>query len=184
MNVSACITEIDAVTKDFESRFKTLKHQELNFKPNTSTWSIGQNMEHLIHVTESYFPTFKEIIDGNYQKPGVAKLPFWAKLCGKMILKSVEPTRAKKIKTFNIWEPSVSDVPATILESFKDSQSILLDHIRAMTAYFDQNTIIASPANKNIVYTLDVAIEIIIEHQKRHLNQAMEVLHSMNHKQG
>lgn len=179
MNVSACITEIDAITNKFKSRFGSLNLMELNLKPSLSTWSIGQNIEHLIHITDSYSTTFDNIINETHKLPGIAKLPFWAKMCGKMILKSVEPSREKKIKTFAIWEPSMSDVPESIIESFTSNQASFKKTIKALSASLNQNIIIASPANKNIVYSLDAALEIIIEHQKRHYNQASEIFDSL-----
>ena len=36
--------------------------------------------------------------------------------------------------------------------------------------------VISSPANKNIVYKLEVAFDIIVSHEQRHLEQAREVL--------
>jgi hypothetical protein len=39
-----------------------------------------------------------------------------------------------------------------------------------------KGTVIASPANKNIVYKLETAFDIIVSHEQRHLEQAKEVL--------
>jgi len=40
----------------------------------------------------------------------------------------------------------------------------------------DKGTIISSPANKNIVYKLEMAFDIITTHEQRHFEQAKEVL--------
>jgi hypothetical protein len=40
----------------------------------------------------------------------------------------------------------------------------------------ENGTIISSPANKNIEYKLETAFDIIVAHEKRHLEQAREVL--------
>jgi hypothetical protein len=44
----------------------------------------------------------------------------------------------------------------------------------------DKGTIISSPANKIIVYKLEIAFDIIVAHEKRHLEQAREVLQILN----
>jgi hypothetical protein len=39
--------------------------------------------------------------------------------------------------------------------------------------------VISSPANKNIVYKLETAFDIIVSHEQRHLEQAKEILQLM-----
>ncbi len=39
-----------------------------------------------------------------------------------------------------------------------------------------------SPANKNIIYTLETAFDIIVTHEQRHLAQAKEVLEMLKNK--
>ena len=70
----------------------------------------------------------------------------------------------------------MGNLPGNIMESFKEAQAQLLDFIESCRHLLEKNTIISSPANKNIVYSLENAFEIIISHEKRHFNQAKEVL--------
>lgn len=42
-----------------------------------------------------------------------------------------------------------------------------------------QGAIISSPANRNIVYTLETAFDIIVAHEQRHLEQAREIKHML-----
>jgi hypothetical protein len=42
--------QIDSITSDFKHSFGTLTIKELNWKPNQNTWSIGQNLDHLIVI--------------------------------------------------------------------------------------------------------------------------------------
>lgn len=43
----------------------------------------------------------------------------------------------------------------------------------------ENGTIIASPANRNIVYKLETAFDIIISHEQRQLEQAKEIVQLM-----
>ncbi|WOD43598.1 hypothetical protein [Hwangdonia lutea] len=61
----------------------------MNWKPNAATWSIAQNMEHLIVINKSYFPVIDAVRKGNYKTPFTAKLVFLVSFFGKTVLKAV-----------------------------------------------------------------------------------------------
>ena len=79
------------------------------------------------------------------------------------------------MKTFPIWEPTKSEIPEGILERFKNHQLDLKDLIKNSMDLVDKGVIISSPANKNIVYKLEKAFDIIVTHEQRHYEQAKEV---------
>lgn len=91
-------------------------------------------------------------------------------------LNAVEPVRKKKMKTFPIWEPTASQVTDDILGQFEKHQTELKRQIETAKDLIEKGTIISSPANKNIVYKLETAFDIIVSHEQRHLEQAKEVL--------
>ena len=91
-------------------------------------------------------------------------------------MKSSEPTRRKKIKTFPVWQPEQSNVSADILKQFGEYQEELKDVIVNSKDLLEQKAVIRSPANNMIVYPVEMLFEIIVVHEERHLNQAKEVL--------
>ena len=95
---------------------------------------------------------------------------------GKTVLNAIKPDTKKKIKTFAIWEPSESKIPGDIVNQFSKHQDQLKQEIEGAKDFIQQGVIIYSPANKNIVYTLETAFDIITTHELRHLEQAKEVL--------
>ena len=167
--------EIDQTTAAFQVQFNALTFEQLNWKPDSKTWSIAQNLDHLIRINESYFPIFELLKTGTYKTPLLSKIGFLVTFFGKFILKSVNPNRRKKMKTFRIWEPSQSEVP-NILERFQAHQSQLKAQINSLQHWVDQGSVIHSPASATIVYKLEAAFDIIVSHEKRHLEQAKEVL--------
>lgn len=172
MNIHAL--EIDAVTESFLSAFGTLTNDELNRKPTPESWSIAQIIEHLIITNKSYYPIIESAQNGILKLPLVARIDFIVNFFGKLILKSVKPGSKKKIKTFPIWQPAHSSIPEGILQRFEKEQSELKDFIYASKDLLDLRAVIHSPANKNIVYRLETAFDIIIAHEKRHFLQAKE----------
>ncbi|PKL85212.1 MAG: DinB family protein [Ignavibacteriae bacterium HGW-Ignavibacteriae-1] len=173
------IKQIDEITNEYKSKFAHLSKDELNWKPDSSVWSIAQNIDHLIVINSTYFPIIAEIRNGSYQLPFVAKFAFLVNIFGRAILKSVQADRRRKMKTFTIWEPSKSEIADDILILFETHQTELKNIIKESTDLIKRGTVISSPANKMVVYKLDTAFQIIITHERRHLEQAKELLELM-----
>lgn len=174
------ISQINKNTDEFLEAFDGLSSEQINWKPDSKTWSIGQNIDHLIIINRSYWPVIESVRNGTYKPPLIAHLGFMVSLFGKMILKAVQPDRKRKVKTFPIWEPSQSEIQEGILDRFKEHQQELKKMIENSRDLISQGVVISSPANRNIVYKLETAFEIMVTHERRHLAQAKEVLRLMN----
>lgn len=84
------------------------------------------------------------------------------------------------MKTFPVWEPTISQVNDDILQRFEKHQNELKRQIETSKELVEKGTIISSPANRNIVYKLETAFDIIVSHEQRHLEQASEILYNLN----
>ena len=170
------IAELDELTRTFKEKFGHLGEKELNWKPNPQTWSIAQNIEHLIVVNKTYFPVLTSLKEGSYKAPLIAKVGFVVSFIGKTVLHAVNPDNRKKIKTFPVWEPTISQIKGDILQQFENHQHELKRQIESSEEFIEKGAIISSPANRNIVYKLETAFDIIVTHEQRHLKQASEIL--------
>jgi len=177
------LSEIDNITDSFIKQFSPLSVEELNWKTNPETFSIAQNIEHLIKVNEIYYPVVDAIRKGNYKLPFTARFSFVTRFFGRFILKAVEPERKKRIKTFSIWKPQIENIDASIIKRFMIHQQELKDFVTNCQELIEKETVIASPANRNIVYKLEAAFDIIVAHEKRHFNQANEILQLLKENQ-
>ncbi|MFT5724640.1 MAG: hypothetical protein ACI9JN_001759 [Bacteroidia bacterium] len=169
-------TKMESITMAFMDSFKHLSPAQINYKPISSVWSVAQNIEHLTKISDSYLPSLSNISDGTNPIFFMGKMKWWRTMCGNMILKSVSPDRVKKIKTFPIWQPAMSDSTETILEDFAENQKQFVEVIENNKSAIESGVAVGSPGNPNIVYTMLQALDIIVTHQKRHLQQAKEML--------
>lgn len=176
MKIEYWSKQINKTTSDFKQTFGSLTDEQINWKPDKQIWSIAQNIDHLIILNESYFPILNSIQNGTYNTPFVGKFGFISNFLGKALLKAVQPNRRKKTKTFAIWEPDENSMFTGILNKFEQHQEELKLRIENSENLLEQETVITSPANKNIVYKLETAFDIIIAHEQRHFEQAKEVL--------
>lgn len=169
---------IDQNSSLVQELFSKLSEDQLNLQPNVNTWSISQNLEHLIVINESYFPIINELHAQSYNPPFHSKISFFVNFFGKFVLNSVDSDRRKKIKTFPIWEPSKSNVAHGIINRFLQHQEELKRMIESTDSFITGNVDIHSPASKVIVYKLATAFDIIVTHETRHINQAKELLYN------
>lgn len=164
---------IEAVTREFMASFQDFTQSEWNWKPDPATWSIAQVVDHIIRVNESYFPVFAALQQGTYHPAWPARFPFLVRFFGSLVLNGVEPSRRKKTRTFQVWEPALRQSEGNILEQFSGHQQELAAMIRSCGPYLKDRVVIGSPANKFIVYRLETAFDILLTHERRHLNQAL-----------
>jgi len=176
METKKWIQELDSVTLSIKNEFGVLSEEQLNWKPDASTWSVGQIIDHLIVINKTYFPIFSQLKNNEYQLIWLGKINFMVRFFGNLILKSVNPDRRKKMKTLSIWEPTKSQIGTDVIQKFSEQQQTLKDWISNCSSLLDAGTIISSPANRVIVYELETAFDIIVSHEKRHLEQARELI--------
>jgi hypothetical protein len=170
------LQRIDQHSERVNMLFGKLSDVELNKQSSAKEWSIAQNLQHLMVINGTYLPAIEEIRAGRQKLGFFGKIAFLRKFFGKIILGSVQPNRKRKMKTFPVWEPEHISVGGNLIEAFLKHQEVLKNMISDSEDLLLKNTAIASPANKNIVYSLQDAFEIIVSHEERHINQAAEIL--------
>ena len=77
------------------------------------------------------------------------------------------------------WEPTVHTLDGQILKAFENHQEKLKSEIDQSTELLEKETVISSPTNRNIVYRLDKAFDIIVTHERRHFEQAKDILNQL-----
>lgn len=173
--LSELIDEVGAIARDAQTRFGALTARQLNWKPSAEQWSIGQCLDHLITANRFYFPLVKEISAGTKKPTLWERMPLLPDFFGKMMIKSMNPAATRKIRAPRKFRPSSSDLDARTVESFVAHQQELAT-LMSGTAHLDlRRIVITSPVSRLVTYSLRDAYELIVVHEKRHLQQARRV---------
>ncbi len=167
---------IDKVTSDFLREFGSLTTFELNWKPRADVWSIAQTIDHLTVINKTFFPLVHALRVGQYKPPFIAKFKFLVERSGQYILDAVQCDRIERMKTFPIWQPNESAADENIFDKLKQHQRSLIQLVLDSYDLLDKDAVISSPANRLLVYRLSTAFDIIVAQEKRHFDQALEVL--------
>jgi hypothetical protein len=170
------LDRVAAVSSAVEHEFGDLDAARLNRQPAPGSWSVAQNLDHLIRLNESYWPVVDEVRRGEHRPPFTARIPFLVQSVGRMLRKGVQPDRKRKMRTFAVWEPTDEEIPADIVPRFLAHQEELQALITSSDDLVERQVVISSPANRHIVYPLEAAFDVIVAHEERHLAQARDAL--------
>ena len=170
------LEQAENVKSKIQSNFSSLNYNQLNWKPNPNSWSIGQCIDHLIVTNTQYFSIFEKINNGQYNSSIWERLPLLPNLFGKMILNSVMPETKRKQKTFPVFEPAQSEIPMDVLQHFSTTHDKIINYIKESDQLNHQKIVIGSPVAAYITYRLHHVCKIIVNHEERHYNQAKRVM--------
>lgn len=182
MDLQDVLVHIDTHTDEVRRLFGGVSLQQRGWRPAPEQWSIDQHLEHLIVLNESYFDEFNRI-NRNVRNPVfLARLPVVPDLIGNMILSSVKPENKRKMRTMSVWEPSISISGRDMVAEFVHHHERLKIHVAGLEIFIGRNVIVSTPANKYIVYPLETALELIVTHEKRHIQHAQRLLEAIHGK--
>ena len=166
--------ELANTADDAREAFGSLSPEQLNWKPAADSWSVAQCLDHLIKTNNEMRPIIEAKLRGEPNS-------FWEKVSplsgffGGFLKKSlVNDAKKFKAPTKEIVPPS--DVDADIVEQFCRHQQEVIDQVDALGKLDWDRTVITSPFLKLMTYRLGDALDIMIEHEKRHIRQAKRVV--------
>lgn len=173
------ISEFEKISSDVQKTFGSLSPEQLNWKPAAESWSVAQCFDHLIKSNEAFKPEFERVASGNKKHSLWEKYSPLTGFFGNFLLKSLK-NDAKKFKapTKDIVPPS--DVAPDIIERFVKNQAEIIESVKLLEKIDWHTTIVTSPFLKLMTYRLDKALEIGVEHEKRHFRQAERVMQNPN----
>lgn len=177
---SKLIAEAESISEKSIAAFGNFSAQQINWKPDAKSWSVGQCFEHLIVTNELYFPNIQKVIDGKHRNNLFSKIPLSVDLIAVLMKNSLKPEQKRKMKTFKIFEPAASRISETIIEDFAENQRRLIEIIKAVKEMDVHKIKIAEPLSIALNLRLDDAFEILIMHEERHFLQAERVAKKIN----
>lgn len=158
-----------------QKEFVSLSLDQLNWKPSPGSWSIAQCLDHLMASHNAYFPDLEKITAGNY------KMNFWEKysqltaICGRIMKDQLQEQVKRKIKAPEKLRASTSQLSPEIVDSYLANLNIFLKYISDCQAVDIDKTVLTSPLMGIVTYTLRDAFQFLLQHEHRHINQAIRV---------
>jgi DinB superfamily len=179
LSLSQILSEAEAISKSAQAAFGQLNVEQINWKPNVESWSVGQCVDHLITANRGFFPQFDQIIRGEKRATLWQSMPFLPGFFGRMLINANNPTSNKKYKAPKSIQPSSSNVDPQIISQFAAHQNEVIDKMKSTEGIDLEKAIIYSPVTKVITYSLFDAYRLIVVHERRHFKQAQRVMEAL-----
>ena len=174
-DLGSVIKQLETIANDAEREFGGLSPAQLNWKPSAERWSVGQCFDHLIASNSGYLPVIDSVLAGKKQSSVWQKLPVLPGVWGKLLIKSLDPSSARKIKAPKKFQPAQSDINGSIIHDFVAQQATVAEKMRATQNLDLERIVITSPVASVVAYSLMDAYRIIAVHERRHFQQAQRV---------
>lgn len=166
---------LKAISPDAKESFGHLSARQLNWKPSEKGWSVAQCLEHLILTNSEFFGDIDKIIAGTRKNSFLENYSPLTGWWGRFLIKSVtEGSRPASAPSKRIVPPSA--LPADIVDKYCAHQEEITGKI-SQTGNADwKGTVLTSPFLPVMTYNMDDAYVVLVEHSKRHINQAKRVM--------
>ena len=172
--IQNCIKATNTNIERVEKTLSSFSSNQLNWKINPDSWSIGECLSHLINSNKLYLNKFGSILSS--QPKGEEKdFSYKQTILGAMITKGVDPANVRKTKTFKVFFPNASNIERNILDDYIEKSKKLISLSERMIHIDLKKIKFSSPANILIRLNLGDPLIFIPKHDKRHLDQAERV---------
>ncbi len=170
--LSQLVDRLVSVYKEVDDTLDDCSSEQLNRPPGPKKWSIGQILHHVILWNEAYFPQLERVSQSNYRKSGWEKIPFLGWIRGWWLRRSVRPSRRLRSRTKDRFKPEDGTLPVGIISEFVLNNQKLIGYMNSVDQLDDHKKIkITSPAGKSFTMNLFNCLNMMVDHEERHLKQ-------------
>ena len=168
-------TEFSAIARDTQSVFGLLDEQQLNWRPDTTSWSVAQCFDHLLNANREMFQAINAATDGSSPPTVWQRLPVLPRVFGLMLIKSQTPEAKRKFTAPRNAEPASSAIDPRIIQRFVAYQHEAAARVRSLDGRDVARIIMVSPFVSFITYSVLDGCRLIVTHERRHFEQARRV---------
>lgn len=173
INVESAIEALKEISSEADAKFGAMSAEQVNWRPQDGGWSIGQCIEHLIRSNELFFDEFDKVASGTRKNSVWQSWSPFTAVSGRFLIKSLRADE-KKVKTIKTMVPP-SEIAGDVVQRFAEHNERLAGKIRSVANADLARTVVSSPFLSLVTYNLGDGLEIILEHERRHLRQAERV---------
>ena len=172
-DLEGVMTQLESVSEEARKSFGSLSADQLNWKPAPDSWSVAQCLDHLIKSNEEFYPELDRLA------AGTRKNSFWqtwsplSGIAGSFLVATLKKD-GNKVKTNQKMTPP-SDLDGEIVDRFLRHQTEFAEKLRAASGAEWRRVVLTSPFVKIMTYRMDIGLQALVEHEKRHIRQAKRV---------
>lgn len=156
--------------------FAGLSREQLTWLPHPGSWGVGQCLDHLVVTDRLYLEEFGKALEKGRRKGLSRSGPFRGGRFGGWFARVVGPDGNMKMNVPKVFTPhDIEDTPDDVVERFLDTQAALLGSLEDADGLDLDRLKVRSPVTPLMWFRIGDAYRIVVEHDRRHLNQACGV---------
>jgi hypothetical protein len=174
--VDDLLQDLDALTDEVRGRFGALSAEQLAWQPSPTRWGVGHCLVHLAKTNELYREALASAFRTAQVEGRSGRALVRGGWFGRWFTGAVGPSMRIRAKAPRSVRPPQGAPEAGSLENFlteqqrargliEDARGLDLDAVR-----------IHSPFSRLLRFRAGDALRIVVEHEKRHVKQAVAVL--------
>ena len=174
--VQSHIADARPTAAQMAEKLAPLSQAQLAWKPDAKTWSVGPVIDHLLVSNRTYDGIWRQMAAGTHRKNFWSRVPGLKGMFGKLLRKATHPDNAKPGPTRPVFEPRQADIPADILRQYLAHHELMMQAWESLAKLDLDDSVVISPAGSFVVYSLRDGLEILMQHERRHLGQALRLM--------
>ena len=163
------------IAREAAEGFGALDARQLNWRPDDKRWGVAQCFEHLLTTNRLMVQAARAALDPSASRTIWQRLPVLPGMMGRLMVRSLEPTAARKMTAPSTARPSFSEISGDVVHRFADQQREMAAWLDQVDAAAAERTIMASPFLRVITYSVLDAGRLLVTHDRRHMEQARRV---------
>ncbi|MBZ0113644.1 MAG: DinB family protein [Thermoanaerobaculia bacterium] len=172
--LASCDQRFRQAATRVETLINRVSSDGARWKPSSDRWSILECLDHLVVTADAYDQPLRSAIDVA-RAEGPRSPPFRrGTVLGWLLVNSVTNTK-RRVRTPAIFEPSSCDLELeAVVQRFSDIHrhwNQLLESVDGL----DLGVRLSSPVSRWIQLSLEQALELLSQHELRHVGQAERV---------
>src|SRR5687768_4043768 len=96
LSLADVVTELQAITRDTQSLFGHLDERQLNWRPDSASWSVAQCFDHLLNTNREMFQAIDAATDSAHPRTVWQRVPVLPGVFGRMMIRSQMPEAKRK----------------------------------------------------------------------------------------
>lgn len=168
--------QFEAINQDVTRLVDALTLEQFNWRPDASTWSIAECIDHLNQTAAEYQPALRQAIEKGWAKNKVGRGPFKHGFVMRWFKSQMEPPPKNRFKAPKSFLPPKEPKPvSTVRESFLSYQETFEELLEQANGLHLTRVRMGSPALPLLRMSIGAVFAIMAAHERRHLWQANQV---------
>jgi hypothetical protein len=168
---------INVARQDVIQIFTVLSEEQARERPDPTSWSVGECVDHLCVVGRKLLPRIDAGLTKAREKGWYSDGPFRYSWWGNWFVRASgagDYPPKQKVKTPKLYRPVHEWPVEELVRSFTHLQDEYLSRIRTANGIDLARVKITSPAARLLRLSLGQWLELLVGHQERHLLQARD----------